>query len=200
MPLPIIANTIRATAVGHCANGHKWSNVLHFRKTGALTNAGAIAILDPLLLNHYTVAVAGGSGWKQVAPTQAGLELLEYTPLDGTTATTVVQHTSAGIDGGDPLPASVCLVITLRTALRGRAHRGRVYWGPHTEGQNLLGAPSAALVTQFGVQWTTFLTTLTGTGVSLVVASYLPSAPGAQDVIACTVDSRWDTQRRRLNV
>lgn len=199
MPLPVIADTIRTVVAIKAANGHRMSNTLHFRKTGGLSYAAAIAILDPILLAHYNTAHGGGFHWKGSAPTTSNLIQFEYTPLDGTTAETVITHSDAGGDAGDPLPASVAIVITLRTALRGRSHRGRVYQGPLTESTNTAGNPAAASVAGYAVQWNYFINTgLLATGVSLVVASYKLAT--AENVTSCTVDGRWDTQRRRLNV
>lgn len=198
MPLPIIADTIRGAIEGHCANQHHWANVMHFRKTGALTFAAAIALLDPILFATYNTASGGGQPWKAYAPTAAGVERAEYTPLDGTSATTVVTHTLAGTGVAEALPASVSLVVTLRTALRGRSHRGRVYTGPYAEDSNTaLGVPLGATLTGVQLQWADLITRLVGTGVSMVVASYKLAT--SENVTAVTTDSRWDTQRRRLN-
>jgi hypothetical protein len=199
MQLPVITDTIRTSVEGLTNQGHKWANVLHFRKTGAITYAAAIAILDPILLSHYTVSSGGGSTWKNNAPTVSSLTGFRYLPLDGTSAATVITHAVAGADAGDPLPPSVCQVVTLRTATRGRSYRGRVYQGPWTEPGNVAGAPVAATTANIAIQWTRLITTaLPGSGVSLVVASYHLAL--ATDVTSVTVDSRWDTQRRRLNV
>lgn len=199
MALPIIADTIRASINFHCANGHHAAMVMHFRKTGALTFTGAIAILDPILFDYLNTDHAPGSAWKNLSPTTAGIETISYTPLDGTSATQVFQHTLAGLDGGDPLPASVSLVATLRTLTRGRSYRGRVYTGPFSETSNTAGAPVATVPPKVAGQLNWLRGTgLTATGLSLVVASY--KVPTATDVASVTCDSRWDTQRRRLNV
>jgi len=175
-----------------------WTNILHFRKTSILTFTGAIAILDPLLLAQYHDNNGGGSAWRALAHTGASVQDFVYTPLDGTSASTVIAHAFNGVSGGDPLPASMAIVVTLRTALRGKSHRGRVYAGPHIESDNDgSGNPAAALITAEAVQWTNFLTALSGSGVTLVVASYLHST--AENVTSVSVDTRWDTQRRRLN-
>lgn len=198
MALPIIADTMRVAVRGLASNGHQWANVMHYRKTGALSYAGAIAILDPILVDHLSTNNGGGSGWNALAHTTASVQDIVYTPLDGSSASTIITHAIPGISGGDPLPASIALVVSLRTALRGRSYRGRVYTGPHIESDNsVAGAPSAALLTAESLQWTAHLTALVATGVSLVVASYLHAT--AQDVTSVSVDSRWDTQRRRLN-
>jgi hypothetical protein len=198
MPLPNIANTIRTSVVIRAANNHITRNVLHFRKDGALSFPAAIAILDPLLLNQYTVANGAGIPWKTIGPAAASIVQFEYTPLDGVSATSVITHASAGTDANTAMPASVALVVTLRTATRGRSFRGRVYTGPYCQDANVGGVPTAATVTGIATQWNRFATiTLPGSGVALVVASYHLAL--ATDVTACTADSRWDTQRRRLN-
>lgn len=198
MPLPVIADTLRVAVRGTASNGHHWANVLHYRKSTVLTFTGAIAILDPILVDHLSTNNGTGSGWNALAPTTASIQDIVYTPLDGASASTVITHAIAGANGSDGLPPSVALVVSLRTALRGRSYRGRVYTGPHIESDNSsLGAPVAALLTAESGQWAAHLTALAGTGVSLVVASYLHAT--AQDVTSVSVDARWDTQRRRLN-
>lgn len=197
MPLPVIADVIRTSVEGLEANGHEWANVLHFRKTPILSYSGAIAILDPLLLSHYTVNNGAGLSWKTQAPSVSSLQRFRYTPLDGITASTVNTHISVGSAGIDSLPANVALVVTLRTANRGRSYRGRTYQTPFNENANDAGGtPSAPTVAGTATQWTNFLTSLAGSGLSLVVASYFHAL--ATDVTTCTVDSRWDSQRRRL--
>jgi hypothetical protein len=196
MPLPVIANVIRTAVVGRAVNGHAWANILHFRKDGALSYPAAIAILDPLLLSQYTTNNGTGVCWKQCAPTSAHLDHFSYTPLDGSSATSVITHSDAGAIVSNDMPASVALVVTLRTALRGRSHRGRVYLGPWTEADNGAGAPNTLVPGTVATQWTRFVTlALPGSGLSLVVASYLLLT--ATDVNAVSVDGVWDNQRRR---
>jgi|SRR5882672_3642689 len=198
MPLPIITDVIRVAVRGRATNGHNFANILHFRKTAAITFPAAIAILDPLLLNNYTVNNGAGLAWRSIGPTSATLTQFEYTPLDGVSATTVITHALAGLDAGDPLPCSNSIVATFRTATRGRSFRGRAYTGPYAEDANAVAVPTAATVTAIQTQWSRFVTvSLVGTGVSLVVASYQRVL--ATDCIAVSVDGRWDTQRRRLN-
>lgn len=198
MPLPVIADTIRVAVEGHAPNGHLWANVMHFRKSGILTFPGAVAVLDPILNSHYAVNSGAGTAWLSNAGVGYTMDDIRYTPLDGSTATTVISHPHSGAVGLDNLPANVALVITLRTGLRGRSHRGRVYQNGFTEGANQsIGTPLAAAVTGVLTQWQNLLTALAGTGVSLVVASYKTLT--ATDVAAVTVDGIWDSQRRRLH-
>lgn len=197
MPLPTIADTIRVGVEGTNGAGHKWANVLHFRKAAITTYPAAIAVLDPLLLAHYTVASGVNASWKQYAPTTSTLDQFRYTPLDNSSASTIVTHAVIGAIAGEELPDNVALVVSLHTARRGRSYRGRVYTGPYTENSNGPGgAPTANDVLHLAGQWNAFIAALIGSGLTLVVASYLHAT--AEDVTACTVDGRWDTQRRRL--
>jgi hypothetical protein len=198
MPLPVIADTIRVAVRGTATNGHKFANILHFRKDGALSYAAAIALLDPLLLANYNTNSGTGLAWRTIAPASASLFQFEYTPLDGASATTVIAHNVVGLDAAVPLPASVCLVVTLRTATRGRSFRGRVYTGPYCIDAEGAGVPTAATVAAVATQWDRFMTiNLAASGVSLGVASYHLAT--FTDGVHATADSRWDTQRRRLN-
>jgi hypothetical protein len=196
MPLPTISDTMRVSVEGLLGNGHRFANVLHYRKSGALSYPAAIAILDPILVDHLSTNNGAGIGWNQFATTAASIQQIRYTPLDGSSATTVLGHVIPGTTVGDSLPGGVALVVTLRTGLRGRSFRGRVYQAPFNEGVNTAGGvPGAASVTAVLVQWQQHLTALLATGVSLVVASYKLAV--ATDVASISVDGVWDSQRRR---
>lgn len=198
MPLPVISDVIRTSWEGTLSNGHKFANVVHYRKSGALTFAGAIALLDPIIVDHLSTNNGTGTGWNGHAPASAQFTQIRYTPLDGSSATTVIGHIIPGVAASEPLPASVAAVVTLRTALRGRSFRGRVYQAPFTEAANTAtGTILASSVTGVLQQWVAHLSALVGTGLSLVVASYHLAL--ATDVASVSVDTRWDTQRRRLN-
>ncbi len=198
MPLPVITDTLRVAIRGTTTIGTRWENVLHFRKTGALTYAGAIVILDPLLRRLYNGATFGGGGlpWNNNAATTWTTNDYVYTPLDGISASTVINHADPGTSAAEALPAGAAIVFTLRTAKRGRSYRGRCYWGGMSETVSAAGAqPAAAVITGFVAQWNGLIAALVGTGVSLVVASYRHST--ADDVTTVTSFGIWDSQRRR---
>jgi len=205
MPLPVIADTMRVAVRGHAGNGHMWANILHFRKTGALTYAGAIAILDPLLYAQYHDNNGGGSAWRALAHTGASVQDFVYTPLDGSSASTIISHAFAGISGGDALPASMAIVVTLRTALRGRSYRGRNYVGgisdSSVEGVNLVKpAFRAECVDVFN---DLIGGTIVTQGAWVVVSRFhdkVPLTTGVTTVVntVLTVDNVLDSQRRRL--
>lgn len=197
MALPVIADTIRTAVEGTLSNGAHFANILHFRKSGAITYAAAIAILDPILLNLYYSASGGNGAWNNWSATSCHLDQFRYTPLDGTSATSTITHTNAGAGTGDVLPQNVALVTTLYTALRGRSRRGRCYWCGFTEGGNQTTGFPVATVSQIQTRWNDMLTALVGSGVSLVVASYLLAS--AENVTSAVVrQTHWSTQRRRL--
>lgn len=197
MPLPVITDTMRCSIEGTLPNGHQWAQVWHHRKSGAITFTAAIAILDPLLFAFWNANLGAGFSMKSLQTTQMSMSQIRYTPLDGTSATSVITHALAGTHASDPLPMQVALVATFRTAVRGRSHRGRTYFPGWCEDEQTSGqGPTAANVTSVKDQFAGYLTSLVGSGVSLVVASYKLGT--ATDVANVTVDGRWDTQRRRL--
>jgi hypothetical protein len=64
----------------------------------------------------------------------------------------------AGSGSGDALPPQCALVVTLKTALAGRRHRGRVYvtgWG---EGDQVAGVWQSSILTTLATTWNTFMT------------------------------------------
>lgn len=198
MPLPVITDVMRTAIEGNTAIGSHWANVLHFRKSGVLTYAGMIALVEPELKKLYgpSAAYAGGQRWEDPAASSWTVQQFRHTPLDGTSASTVTTSVATGQSGGDALPSGVAVVFTLRTALRGRSYRGRVYWGGYSESTNPVGAqPTSSTISGQVTNWNGMIAALSGSGVSLVVASYLHST--AENVVNVTSQARWESQRRR---
>jgi len=109
-----------------------------------------------------------------------------------------------GTQTGPGAPLNACAVISGRTAKRGRSYRGRNYVsgllnGDFTNPVTLGSGLQTALAT-----WATGLqTALDGDGFDIVVASQqhngVPTSPAdLNEVIAFVVDSKSDSQRRRL--
>jgi len=65
---------------------------------------------------------------------------------------TLIQDTGSqlGTRAGDPLPPQIALVLTKRTALRGKSGRGRMYLCGMSEDDSTAGKPVAALLTAAG--------------------------------------------------
>jgi hypothetical protein len=88
------------------------------------------------------------------------------------------------------------LCMTLRTALRGRSHRGRIYLGGFTEALNTTGGiVAAADLTGITLQMEGFRADLSTVSWQWVVASYLLST--SSPVISITSNNKWDVQRGR---
>lgn len=198
MPLPVIANTVRASVEGRTEQGTNWANVLHYRHIGGAPSPTDIAALIAEIDKLYTGPSygAGATFWSGVAVNGAVLDNIKVTPLDGTSATTVSNVNQAGSDTADPLPAGASLVLTHRTALRGRRNRGRTYIAGLGEGFNVAsGNPDSTSITNFLSQWSQHRTAIAAISWELVVASYI--TPAAQTVLSTGAVARWRSQRRR---
>lgn len=100
--------------------------------------------------------------------------------------------------GATKAPDQVAIVLTLRTNLAGRSHRGRMYLpctGPSYEADGQLAKSETDLVT---TAWSsTFSALAVPAGRRVVVLSKVLGS--TQDVSAVTMDTRMDIQRRRAN-
>lgn len=76
-----------------------------------------------------------------------------------------------GTGTGDEMPPSVCVVVTLRTALRGRAYRGRQYVAGFEEPQITNGVWLAACTDQVLEQWNTWQEVAQNVGWTLCIAN-----------------------------
>lgn len=127
-------------------NGYTWQNNLHFTKPGfnaaeqlAFANALAGAWAGGLLRDHMSV--------------QSRLDSIKVTDLRTEGAPTVeVVMAVMGEDASDLMAPSTGLVLTLRTALRGRSYRGRVYLGGIGEARWATGDWEAFTVGE-AIQW-----------------------------------------------
>lgn len=195
--LPVIANVIRCSVRGTLPSGREWVNVIHILKPNATSIPVAIAAIDTLLLNLYTVDHAGG-GFRimSMVHTTGTLDAIDYLPLDGTTATTTVVHAAVGAGATDSLPAQTSLVVTAQTGLRGRRHRGRTFLPPFCEGNSdANGNPTAAATAGLQVQWNGFLADAITAVMFPVVASY--RFADENHVTGYVVRSKWATRRKR---
>lgn len=137
------------------------------------------------------------------------MSLINVKCTDLTTANSPVVDYGTGLPlvgtaSGDPSPNSIAMVITKRTALRGRNFRGRIYHCGFTDfqiaGNNVDPAVVTALVTAYNN--TLNFTTLSGEWWQVVVSRYSNNAPRPEGVptriTALTTDGVVDSQRRRL--
>lgn len=187
MPLPIIANTFRVAFNWTSATtGQHAINVMHFRTS--VLNAGT-------LLTLIDASVAA-TMWNATTGLWA-VTRLDCTPLDGSSSTQQAATTGAKWTGNggalDFVPA-LAQVVSLRTGLRGRSNRGRVYLPAVTEALQTAGTLNFSLATQ-QTAWNTFATAMSVGTAPLVIASYLHAT--AANVTSQTPEAVCATQRRR---
>lgn len=201
MPLPVITNTHRNSVEGLLSNGAHWANIIHTRWTGGgvPTTAQRQAMVDTVASAWRTDLGGANTRILYRMKTTTSLTQIRSTPLDGVTATLVSPYNNAGVEATDALPPGTAFVLTLRTALRGRSYRGRVYLGGFCENIHdpggICNAGSAAI---FIAQMEAVRVALIAITWELVVASYKHST--AQVVTTVTGDTLWDSQRRRGKV
>jgi len=181
-------------------------NVLHFRFQGgaATPTASDITALHAKVERCYKGTAYGAGAAVSVAmPNSSGFTDVTYTPLDGSGISRVYSIAGAAANSNLTLPAEVTWVLTLRTDVRGRRYRGRLYLPTFTTahlaaGGVLASSTATATVTQFEG----FRTDLTAINFAWVVASYGKSpkaawTPFATDITAVTMNPVADVQRRR---
>lgn len=196
IPVP---NTVSVELV-HTQGTTIMENVLHFEADGPPFTDEMIELANDII------------GWwsSDVRPQvndQTSLIEVRVTSLDDQFAPSVSVVTGlplAGSAAQPMLPSNVSLALTKRTALRGRAYRGRVYFIGLGEGQvvgnTVNGVTVTALVNAFnaGLHYNT--TSLSWDQV--VVSRYLNKVPretGVTTVVTgYTSDGIIDSQRRRL--
>lgn len=198
MALPVIADVVRCAVSGVGAAGTNWVNVLHYKKLGTDSYPVAIAVAQGLIADFYTNGGGVGSlyGWGNFAVDDASVRRMVHTPLDGVSASTVVDVTIPGTGATEPLPPDTAVVISWRTAVRGPQARGRTYWAGMSEALNdsngrLLAASQAQMITGAN----DFLAAMDTSNVPLVVASYKYAV--YNEVVSATIDNVFDRQRRR---
>lgn len=184
--LPIIADTYRCALNWRHTNGQTAANVIHIRKA-ASTAAAVAAGIDA----NVTAAM-----WQPLS-NGASVQEVRVTPLDGSTATTILAVTGAkwtGGTAGDYTPAAAVL-ISLRTPFRGRSYRGRLFLPYLTETYQSNGSLDATARSNAQTAWDTFYSALNAGGFLWVVASYKLAI--ANSATARIVESAIATMRPR---
>jgi hypothetical protein len=87
--------------------------------------------LESLETDATAIATLVGESWDANVMPQITSDVRHVdtiaTPLDGVSAGAIVDSEAVGTDGNPSVPDQVALIVTLRTALAGRAFRGRIY-------------------------------------------------------------------------
>lgn len=187
MPLPIIDDTFRMTINYAPEAGVTAHNVIHWRSMAAGTEGQLVAAFE---------AHADGG---LITPVSDGVVIESYDVirLDGSSATVSIGATEVigGSGTGDILPASAA-VLSLHTAVRGPAGRGRIFLGPTTEGQTANGLWSNQIGrSNLAEAWFDFVNLMVADDWELGVASYKNEFFGP--VTSYSVRAQVGTLRRR---
>jgi len=104
-------------------NGYEWQNNFHFTKPGFVSTD-----IDALVAQ--IAASWPSSAFQSLMSGEVDLQSIKGTDMrtEGAYSTETVVG-SAGQDAGHMVAPSTSMVFTLRTALRGRSYRGRLYIG-----------------------------------------------------------------------
>jgi hypothetical protein len=206
-PLPVIDGIHRVAfqwRIG--AGGQTAVNVMHFH--GASVDPGG---LRTAIDTNVTATM-----WTGIVSTAAVYQLT-ITPLDGASATQLFSVSGtkwAGtITGSDFVPQAAA-IVSLRTALRGRRNRGRIYLPFYSE-QNIQNGTVFGTLTAVQAAWDAFRAAMKTASWPLHIASYGHSlhrtrSPGggyvltpvtwppvSNEVISSSYELNLGTQRRR---
>jgi hypothetical protein len=187
MPLPVIDDVFRVAVHWQDANSPQDAiNVMHFfseTDTPTLLAAGLDAAANAGMFAAMSNAIIADE--------------FAITPLDGTSATEFFVPDPSkwtGQTAGDYAP-QVAALVKLRTGLRGRSQRGRVFLPFTAEGAQANGKLTGSKVTTMQTEWDAFVSQLLSDDRPLVVASYLHST--SHNVTSEVVEAETGTQRRR---
>ncbi len=200
--LPPVAQVIKVVVKG--AQEGPWNNIFHLQYSGLAPNSSNLNTMAGTILANYTAAFA------PILNTAVAIEECQLADLTSATAAIgQASVTTTGTRVGANNPASVAAVISWSINLRYRGGHPRSYIPAGCQ-EDLAGFTSwtPAFITQLDAAAGSFLTSMnaltTGsTTYKLCIVSYSSNnAPRPQplpfQIQGHSVDSRVDTQRRRL--
>lgn len=181
------------------AAGQNWQFCITVQKDSGAIDSAAL----------QAVAEAGEDVWtadlKPLMGTDSTLQRIVATDLSTEGgAQYIIPLVNNGTAATGVLPMNVALVVSHRTALRGRSYRGRSYWGGVPAGkQDSPTDVDTAYASDLADAFTTLNIALDTLGYKQVVASKqhnkVTTSPAAvHEVIANTVDAHFDESGRRL--
>ena len=202
MPFIPVPETAEITMVYTGPNQNRMVNVYHFSRPTLGWDADSLGDLAEAMLAWERDTASNHRSGQILC---IGAEARDLSVQDSFVVSVAAIPPIAGAGTTPVLPANVTLAISLRTPFAGRSFRGRTYWIGLTEGsvsgdfvnptiaQNILAAITA-LIEDVPQPLNAQL---------VVVSRYSNGAPRATGIAtpvtsAILVDSRVDTQRRRL--
>lgn len=191
MPLPLIANTVRVAVVMKAPGvTDTVVNVVHLENPSAASIPATDTIFQPIW--HTFV--------EQEVQSIFAVDHVTYTQLDGSASIDMPWTAGAMVNPSELFPMQACIVASWRTALAGRAHRGRTFMGPTGPNRINPAAPNEvepSSIINIATRGTTLIADLSMAGTNLKVASYVHST--AEPVTRIVVNPLICTQRRRVN-
>ncbi len=213
--VPVPANVFRVNIRATVGASEEIVHTLHFKRVNtATTNEVTAQELADEVRNKWsdilTVFAVGGVNLASLLRSDlvyktVDVYLLNALGLATTQAQATFGATAKGTNNAAPLPPEVALVVSLRTGLPGRSHRGRLYTGGFTiNSVAALGLVQPAtqdlLVKALDTFGQTMKMTPVGTAVDrinwIVLSRALTEANRIEEV---RVGNLWDVQRRRQN-
>jgi len=158
-------------------SGRQWANVLHARYAGGASTPGSteVSALDAKLARFWTgTAYTSGTAWLGQCHSNVTLIDITYYILNGVAPPIVINHAAAGvITTGTSLPSEVAHVMTVRTLVRGRRNRGRIYLPcANSSAIDAAGNLTSAIAVSTLAQWNGLVADLVANNWELGVASY----------------------------
>ena len=182
--------------------GQQIHNILWFTRAATWTEQNRLDLLDALATWWTTSAKQYFSS--QISLTQ--LTAVNQEAQNAPSSTVIINPAVPGTVVGDSEPTNVAVCATLRTNLRGRSYRGRMY---------LAGAPQTSQTSSVLMGTTLLANLITALGalktaieavgaVWVIVSKFVNKAQRtsgvATPVTAISIDQYWDSQRRRLGL
>src|SRR6201988_545645 len=186
MPV-IIANTFLCTIIWDRYLGIQPRNVLGVTSTGDKVHVGTVMAAN-WTTNMMDCILSGR--------TVSGISVL---PLDGSSASyqaPISPPLGGSQTSGTENPAQA-VVISLKTALRGSAHRGRVYMGPVAARSATEGALHTGNASTMTTAWNGFITALAAASPPIVLVVVSRKHLSTNVVGSLVVELPLGTQRRR---
>lgn len=202
MPQLPPANNVLRVVPHFTYNGEHCANVLHYIASGERTPASLTAIGQKYLdvwRNNFRGNVPGDVTLNRVEVSDLSANGVASVDVGGSAS-------DVGMLGQPAMPNNVTCVASLRTALRGRSYRGRVYHIGIGEGDvtgNMVLATRRANLEAGYAALRVLESTNPPITATLCVLSYfsggtLRGTPLATPVTTVSMDGTVDTQRRRL--
>jgi hypothetical protein len=116
---------------------------------------------------------------------------------DPTIADISIPSAYVGGEAGQMLPTQTALLVSQRTARRGRSYRGRQYWPGYTEASSNENAVAAATVEAMGVGQAEVLEQVSSAFPGAVAVVISETLAIATPIVSLLVEDTWATIRRR---